>query len=66
MSIIAMILMVIGAINWGLVGAFDFNLVSAIFGATSAASMLIYALIALSGIWGVVMLFRGDFRQRQT
>ena len=51
-------LMVIGAINWGLVGAFDWNLVSTIFGEMSAVSRVIYVLVGLSGVMTVVCCFK--------
>lgn len=54
---IALILIIIGAINWGLVGFFKFNLVDAIFGSMSAISRIIYALVGISGIWGIKLLF---------
>ncbi|MCQ2387118.1 MAG: DUF378 domain-containing protein [Clostridia bacterium] len=52
-SIIAFALVIIGAIVWGLVGFFNFNIVSMIFGAGSAAvvSRIIYSLVGLSGLW---------------
>ncbi len=50
MAWIAFILVVIGALNWGLVGAFQFNLVEAIFG-TSALTMIIYILVGLSALY---------------
>ena len=46
----ALILAIIGAINWGLVGIFDFNLVAALFGAESAISRVIYALVGIAGL----------------
>jgi len=54
---IATVLVIIGALNWGLVGLFDFNVVSAIFGAATWLTNLIYILVGLSGIvmlmnWG--------------
>ena len=49
---IALALIVIGAINWGLIGFFNFNLVSAIFGEMSILSRIIYALVGISGLWG--------------
>lgn len=55
-SWIATLLMVIGAINWGLVGLFDWNLVEAIFGSWPAVEMIIYVLVGLSGIWGISLL----------
>lgn len=53
---IATLLMVIGAINWGLVGLFDWNLVEAIFGSLPWLETIIYALVGLSGIWGISLL----------
>lgn len=54
---IALILIIIGAINWGLVGFFNFNLVDAIFGTMSLISRIIYALVGISGLWGIKLLF---------
>jgi uncharacterized membrane protein YuzA (DUF378 family) len=48
---VAVVLVVIGALNWGLVGLFSFNLVAAIFGAGSALSRIIYVLVAIAGIY---------------
>jgi len=66
MNIIAIILMIIGAINWGLVGIFRYNLITALFGTATIVTGILYAIIALGGIWGIVMLFRGDFRRRHS
>ena len=63
MNIAALILMVIGALNWGLIGIFQFNLVAAIFGTASVLSRIIYALVGLAGIWGIVMLFQRNVRR---
>ena len=57
---IALALIVIGAINWGLIGFFNFNLVSAIFGEMSMLSRIIYALVGISGLWGIKLLFDND------
>ncbi len=57
---IALILIIIGAINWGLIGFFNFNLVSAIFGEMSIVSRVIYALVGVSGLWGIKLLFDRD------
>lgn len=48
---IAYALAIIGGLNWGLVGAFDFNLVAAIFGEQSALSRIIYVLVGLSALY---------------
>ena len=59
MDIAALILMIIGALNWGLIGLFQFDLVAAIFGGSaSVISRIIYSLVGLAGIWGITMLFR--------
>lgn len=54
---IALILIIIGAINWGLIGIFNFNLVDTIFGAMSVISRIIYILVGISGLWGIKLLF---------
>ena len=54
---IALVLIIIGAINWGLIGFFDFNLVDSIFGSMSIISRIIYALVGISGLWGIKLLF---------
>ena len=55
---IVLILVVIGALNWGLVGFFNWNLVSAIFGERSAAARIVYALVGLAGLYTVFLLGR--------
>jgi hypothetical protein len=53
---IATLLIVVGAINWGLVGVWDFNLVDAIFGSWSWLETTVYVLVGLSGLWGITLL----------
>ena len=48
---VAGILVLIGALNWGLVGLFEFNLVSLLFGEMTGISRLIYVLVGLSALW---------------
>ncbi len=55
---IALTLVIIGALNWLLVGAFSFNLVDSIFGIGSFLSRLIYILVGLSGLW-CISLYSG-------
>lgn len=51
-NIIAFIIILIGAVNWGLVGIFDFNLVSAIFGSgQNLGSSFVYVLVFISALW---------------
>ena len=48
---IALTIAIIGAINWGLIGLFGFNLVAALFGSMSLLSRIIYGLVGLSGLY---------------
>ncbi|MBR5144409.1 MAG: DUF378 domain-containing protein [Clostridia bacterium] len=58
---IALLLVIIGALNWGLVGIFSFDLVAWIFGsATAILARIVYTVIALAGIWCISMLFMED------
>jgi len=60
LDIIALILVIIGAINWGLIGFFGFNLVDTLFGVGTALSRIIYALVGLSGLWCIKFLAARD------
>ncbi len=54
-NLISYILVLLGAVNWGLYGIFNFNLVSAIFmGDRSVGSIIVYVLIALAALWLIV------------
>lgn len=56
---IALFLVIIGAINWGSVGIFAFDIVAWLFGGdTTALSRIIYTLVGLAGIWSISLLFR--------
>jgi len=58
LSRIALVLVIIGAINWGLIGFFQFDLVAAIFGGQdSAISRIIYSLVGISGLACIPLLF---------
>jgi len=54
LGLIAFILVIVGALNWGLVGFFKFDLVATIFGDMSIASRVIYALVGLAAIYKLV------------
>lgn len=54
---IALVLIIIGAINWGLIGIFKFNLVEMLFGNMTLLSRIIYGLVGISGLWGIKLLF---------
>ena len=59
MDRISMILVIIGALNWGSIGLFQFDIVSWIFGGQDAlVSRIVYTIIALAGLWRVSLLFR--------
>ncbi|MBB6624858.1 DUF378 domain-containing protein [Clostridium gasigenes] len=49
----ALILVIIGAINWGLIGFFQFNLVSTLFGDMTAFSRIVYALVGIAGLYSL-------------
>lgn len=51
LNIVSFIITIIGGLNWGLVGIFNFNLVEWIFGGYNAGSIIIYILVLLSTIW---------------
>lgn len=57
---IAFVLVIIGALNWGLVGFFDFDLVAAIFGDMTTVSRIVYTLVGLSAILLLVTAAAGD------
>lgn len=57
-TLIALILTIIGALNWLLVGIFSFNLVTWIFGVGVVARIL-FSLVGLAGIWLIIMLILG-------
>ena len=64
MDNIALTLIIIGAINWGSIGLFKFDIVSAIFGGQGAvASRIIFTLVALAGLWAIGLLFKDKIPQ---
>ena len=59
MDTIALILSIVGCLNWGLVGLFQFDLVAWLLGGSASLfSRLIYTVIALAGLWCITFLFR--------
>ncbi len=56
---ISLALVIVGALNWGSIGLFQFDLVAWIFGGQGAIlSRIVYTLVALAGIWCISLLFR--------
>lgn len=56
LDLVTLILVIVGALNWGLVGAFQFNLVTAIFG-VGAISNIVFILVGIAGVYQLVRLF---------
>jgi len=54
-SYIALTLVIIGALNWGLIGLFNFNLVDTLFGVGSVLSRIVYVLVGISGLWSIAL-----------
>lgn len=57
LNILTLVLVIVGGLNWGLVGLFDVDLVAAIFGSGSLLARLVYILVGLSAVWQLVPLF---------
>lgn len=57
MDMIVWILLFVGGLNWGLVGAFNYNLVDSIFGDDSAIRMIVYILVGLAAVWSLISMF---------
>jgi uncharacterized membrane protein YuzA (DUF378 family) len=55
---IALILLIVGGLNWGLVGLANFDLVAALFGAGSLLSRIVYGLVGLAALYGIIMSVR--------
>lgn len=63
---IALILMIIGGLNWGLIGIFKLDLVALLCGGqTGAISRIVYALVGLAAAWCISLLFRQDDTTQQ-
>lgn len=55
----ALCLVIVGAINWGLIGLFGFDLVGALFGGQmSILSRIIFTVVGLAGLWSITILFK--------
>ena len=56
LKVVSLVLIVVGALNWGLWGAFQFDLVAALFGGnTSAVSRIVYTLVGIAGLYGLTL-----------
>ena len=68
LDLVALILVIVGALNWALVGLFEFDLVAAItgddFGETNIISRIIYLLVGAAGVWLLTLVARGASNER--
>lgn len=62
----AMVILIVGGINWGLVGLMNFDLVAALFGEMTGAARIVYALVGLSALYAVYLLTKLAGEQRTT
>ncbi|MDD3222237.1 MAG: DUF378 domain-containing protein [Clostridia bacterium] len=58
LDIVSLILIIIGAINWGLIGFFNLDLVSTIFGTMSMITRIIFAVVGIAGIYSLVLFWK--------
>lgn len=65
MDKLALVLVIIGALVWGMIGLFQFDVVAAIFnGQSSVLSRIVYTLVGLAGLWSISFLFRNRDREQ--
>lgn len=65
LNVVTLLLVIIGGINWGLVGAAQFDLVATLFGGTDAPlARVVYVLVGLSALWQIVPLLSGSAARR--
>ena len=65
MDRLSLALVIVGAINWGLVGLFQFDLIAFLFGGqASLLSRILYTIVGAAGLWSISLLFMGRDRSR--
>lgn len=62
LDVTALLLVIIGAINWGLIGFFQFDLVATLFGPMSGLSRIIYALVGIAGLYAISFFAKERYR----
>ena len=62
LNTVTLVLLIIGGLNWGLVGLANFDLVAALFGEMSPLSRIVYVLVGISALWQIVPLLKGQER----
>ncbi len=58
-NLVTLALVIVGGLNWGLVGLLNFDLVAALFGEMSSLSRIVYVLVGLSALWQIMPLLKG-------
>lgn len=58
---IVLILVIVGAVNWGLIGFFQYNLVNALFGSMPALERVIYALVGIAGLYSISFFAKSKY-----
>ena len=67
MDRLSLVLVIIGAVNWGLIGLFQFDLIAFLFGGQAALiSRVLYTIVGAAGLWSISMLFTGREREDRT
>ena len=62
LNIITLLLVIIGAINWGLIGFFQFNLIDTIFGVGTVFSRIIYAIVGICGLYAISFFAKNQYK----
>lgn len=62
LNIITLLLVIIGAINWGLIGFFQFNLIDTIFGVGTVFSRIIYAIVGICGLYAISFFTKDRYK----
>ena len=62
LNVVTLVLLIVGGLNWGLVGLFGFDLVATIFGEMSMLSRIVYVLVGVSAVLQILPLIKGDQR----
>lgn len=57
-NIVALVLLIIGGLNWGLVGLFEFDLVAALFGVGTAVTRAVYTIVGIAALWEIIAMIR--------
>lgn len=60
---ISLILVIVGALNWGAIGLFGVDVVSSIFGVGSIITRIIFSLVGIAGLWAITILFKEKIPQ---